>query len=43
MEKVERIINYVYLLHLGKNSEKKISEEIKYGAFLDKDFPSSEK
>ena len=33
-EIVERIINYVYLFHLGKNSEKKIFRKIKYSYFL---------
>ena len=34
MEIVERIINYIYLHHLGKDPDKKCSEEIKYGSFL---------
>ena len=33
---LERTINYVNLPHLGRNSKKKISEEIEYGEF----FPS---
>ena len=33
-EMVGRLINYVYLLHLGKNFEKNFPEEIKYGQFL---------